>query len=108
MFLLALGATARLTRFVNADFLSRGIRVAAIKKWGPDHDVPYGLGCAFCMSIWIGAGVYAAAYFYGHTAAYVITTGALTASWLYAVIAGWFDPVDGNLARALGDEGTDE
>jgi hypothetical protein len=102
--LLALGATARVCRFVNADYLFRGVRVWAIKKWGPDHDVPYGLTCAWCASVWIAGAVFTIAYFYGHTAAYLITTSALTASWLYATIASWVDPSEGVIAATVEDE----
>lgn len=101
VFLLAFGATARITRFVNADYLFRGVRAAAIRKWGPDHDVPYLLTCGWCASVWVAGAVFTVAYFYGHTAAYLIATGALTASWLYATLAGWLDPTEGQIAAAL-------
>jgi len=104
IWLLALGATARICRFVNSDYLFRGVRVWAIKRWGPDHDVPYALNCAWCSSIWIAGAVFTVAYFYGHTAAYWIATSALTASWLYATIASWVDPSEGVLVANIEDE----
>jgi hypothetical protein len=107
-FLLALGATARIVRFVNADYLFRGVRAGAIKRWGPDHDIPYLLTCGWCASIWIAGAVYTVAWFYGHTPAYLIATGALSASWIYAVVAGWLDPTEGMWARALTGEFDDE
>lgn len=103
-FLLALGATARLTRLITADYLTRGIRFWAVRRWGPDHDIPYLLTCAWCSGLWIAGAVCTIAWFYGHTAPYLIATSALTVSWLYATIAGWVDPTEGALVAALEEE----
>lgn len=91
VFLLALGAVARITRFVNADYLFRWPRTWAIRKWGPDNDFAYLLACPWCASVWIAGGVFTLAYFAGHTGAFVIIAGALTASWLYAIAAQYVD-----------------
>lgn len=91
MFLLTLGAVARLTRLITDDYITRHLRAAVIRWVGPDHDLAYLLTCPWCLSIWIAGGGYTLAWFYGHTAAFTIAAGALTASWLYGVAASWLD-----------------
>lgn len=95
VFLLALGATARITRFINADYLFRGVRAWAIRWTGdPDHDLPYLLRCPWCASIWVAAGVSTLAWFYGNTAPFVIVCTALSVSYIYSAIGPVFDPDD--------------
>lgn len=94
MFLLALGATARLTRLINADVIGGPIRAAGIRlsRRGDDGWLPYLLRCPWCLSMWIGGAVYATAWFYGHTGAWWITCAALSASYLIGVTADLLDP----------------
>lgn len=87
MFLLALGMTARLTRLINRDYITRQLRVWAINRFDEDHDIPYLLACAWCASVWIAGGVFTVAWFYGEHAGFQIPALALTASWLYATVA---------------------
>lgn len=92
VFLLALGATARITRLITRDYLLRWPRAAAIRRWGPDNDFAYLLACPWCASVWVAGPVFALAWLFGHTPPFVIAAGALTASWLYAVVAAEMDP----------------
>ena len=99
VFLLTLGAVARVTRFVNADYLFRGVRDWAVMRTQdndgqlhPERDFPYLLTCPWCASIWIAGGAYTLAWFYGHTPAFTIVTAALSASYIYAVLVPLLDP----------------
>lgn len=91
VFLLALGAVARVTRLVTDDQLLLPARVWLIGKLGPEHPIAYLAGCPFCMSVWVAGGVYTAAWFYGDTAAFTITASALTASLLVGHLASFLD-----------------
>lgn len=88
VFLLSLGATARITHFVNTDQLFAPVRAFATRhsRYPGDADkgVAYLLRCPWCASVWIAAGVFAVAEFWGDTAGFRIVAGALTASYLYA------------------------
>lgn len=87
LFLLTLGASARLTRLITDDYITRHLRVFFIRKWGPDHDLSYLVTCPFCMSMYIGGGMFTLAYFYNWHPAYLIVTAALTASYLIGTVA---------------------
>jgi hypothetical protein len=87
VFLLALGLTARLTRLLTVDYLTRHIRAAVIGRLGPDHDLAYGIACPWCASIWIGAAVLPVAWFYGEHPGFLIPAAALSASYLYGLVA---------------------
>lgn len=88
MFLLALGATARITKFVNEDVLFAPVRALAVRysrhSGDQDKGIAYLLRCPWCVSVWIAAGVFGTAELWGHTAGFRIAAGALTASYLYA------------------------
>lgn len=99
VFLLSLGATARITRFINRDYLFRhgrewALRITAAKdgELNPDHDLPYLLTCPWCASIWVAGGTFTVGYFYGHCAAFWIVAAALTASYLHGVTSPVLDP----------------
>lgn len=92
--LLALGATARITRFFNKDYLARGVRIILIRRFGPDHDLPYLVTCPWCLSVWVAGGIFTTAWFYGEHAGFQIPALALTASWLYAIVAAYVDPIE--------------
>lgn len=49
-------ATFRLTRLVVDDRISAKLRNAAVKRFGQEG-LGYLVGCPWCSSIWIGAGV---------------------------------------------------
>lgn len=94
MFLLALGATARITRFVTRDHLARHLRAWALRHWDEDHDIPTFVRCGWCVSVWAAAAVFTVAYFYGDTAAFQWITGALSASYLYGIVSSVLDSPD--------------
>lgn len=87
VFLLALGLTARLSRLLTVDYLTRHIRAFVIGRLGPDHDLAYGIACPWCSSIWIAGAVFPVAYFYGEHAGFLIPAAALSASYLYGIVA---------------------
>lgn len=95
VFLLALGATASLTRLVTDDQLTLPLRVWLIGKLGPEHPVAYAVGCPFCFSLWAAGVVYTLAWFYGGTAAFQIAAGALTARWIVGHVASFLDAKEG-------------
>lgn len=74
---LAVGAVARVTRFLNSDVLAEGIR-QRVDRWFPGEHVPNAGGghpihvpswqsefvqCPWCVSVWVSAPVTAAAWF---------------------------------------------
>lgn len=87
VFLLALGATARLTHLVTDDRILGWLRAAAMQRFGPDHPAVYWLYCPWCVSPYLAAAVFTTAAFYGGTTAFTITAAALTASWVIGTIA---------------------
>ncbi|MGW6376248.1 hypothetical protein ACWFRB_09315 [Rhodococcus sp. NPDC055112] len=91
IFLLTLGATARVTRFFNSDYLARGIRALLIRRLGPDHDLAYGIACPWCLSIWVAGAAMTVAWFYGEHPGFIIPAAALTASYLVGLAASIFD-----------------
>lgn len=94
VFLLALGATARLTRLITDDYITRGIRAFVIKRTGHDSDLSYLATCAWCLGLWVSAGVFALAYFHGEQAWFVWPAAALGASWVYGIAATILDGTD--------------
>ncbi|MDH6279519.1 DUF1360 domain-containing protein [Prescottella agglutinans] len=94
IFLLALGATARITRLITRDFITRQLRVCAIRRFGPDHDIPYLLTCPWCLSIWVAGGVMTIAWFYGEHPGFIIPAAALTASYLIGIAASILDTAE--------------
>lgn len=91
VFLLCLGLTARATRLITDDYLTRRFRMWIVRLAGPESSIAYLIGCPFCLSMYIAGGAYTLGYFYGHTAAFVIVAGALTASWIAGQAASYLD-----------------
>lgn len=87
IFLLTLGAAARLTRLVTDDYITRHIRAFFIRRLGPDNDLSYLVTCPWCMSMYIGGGMFTLAWFYGWHPTFIIATAALTASYLIGTVA---------------------
>lgn len=92
VFLLILGAVARVTRFLNSDVLAEPIRDAVTTKFGEDSKPATLIECPFCASIWIAAIITPLGYFLGHTPFFVIPAVLLTVSYIYAITASWVDP----------------
>lgn len=92
--LLTVGFIARATRLVVADQLTYGFRSRVVLRLGPDHPIAYLLTCSWCLSVWIGAAVCTAAYWWSDTEAWFLVTLAGTASLLTGWAANWLDPAD--------------
>lgn len=60
LILLGLFGTARVTRIVTADRVSKPIRTWAVTRWGPSSWLGYLLHCRWCTSMYV-APVFAAA-----------------------------------------------
>ncbi|SNS58907.1 hypothetical protein [Rhodococcoides kyotonense] len=91
VFLLALGATLRVTRFLSDDYLTRNVRAFFIRRFGEDHDLAYLAGCPWCLSIYIGGGIGTLAWFYGEHPGFLIPAICLTISWLVGIASTWLD-----------------
>ncbi|KXP00893.1 hypothetical protein AXK61_12860 [Tsukamurella pseudospumae] len=91
MLLLTFGLVARVTRLITDDYLLRHLRAMIIRRFGPNHDLAYLVTCAWCMSIWVGGGLFTVAYFYGHTAAYLIVAAGGTSSYLYGAASTFIE-----------------
>ncbi|MEW1679158.1 DUF1360 domain-containing protein [Streptomyces noursei] len=99
--LTALGATARITRLLGRDTITYPLRDAIARKATPQNegDKPPGLwswindliGCPWCVSIWVGAGVTPVAIEWGNTLAYQWPAAALTLSWVTGLVAQHWD-----------------
>lgn len=88
MIVLAVAATARLTRLVTADTITAPLRVAVVRKWGPSSMANEFIHCAWCVGMWLSLA----------TAA--LTVAALDLSWwLYLPLALAYSHVVGLAAR---------
>lgn len=94
VFLLALGATARLTRFVTDDYLARHLRAFVIRRAGPQSDFAYLIACPWCLGLWVAGAVMSVAWFYGEHPGFLIPAAALSVSWLYGIAASLLDGDD--------------
>lgn len=90
--LLTIGLVVRLTRLLVVDQITYGLRARLVVKLGPDNPIAYLVTCSWCLSVWIGAAVWAAAYFYGSTDWWFVMAAAGTASLAAGVFATWLDP----------------
>lgn len=94
VFLLTLGAMARLTRLVTDDYLTRHLRALVIRRTGHDSDLSYLMTCAWCLGLWVSGAVFTLAYFCGDQPWFVWPAAALTGSWLYGIAATILDGDD--------------
>lgn len=62
VWVLAVVAVVRLTRFVNLDVLFEPVRTWVEAKLGADSKIAYLLSCPWCASIWVAGVVMPAAY----------------------------------------------
>lgn len=92
VFLLALGATARLTRLINADVIADRVRVAVWERWGVDSHPGVLVRCPWCISPYVGALVLAAGWAAGWAAWWLFVAAVLSISYVVAVAAHWLDP----------------
>lgn len=94
VFLLTLGATARLTRLITDDYLTRHLRAFAFRRTGHDSDLSYLLTCPWCLGLWVSGGLFALAYFHGTEQWFVWPAAALSASWVYGIASTILDGSD--------------
>lgn len=85
--LLAIGATARLTRLVTADYITSPIRDRLIERWDEDSKRAYLLTCDYCASMYVGPAVATATVLWPTNRVIVIGLIALTASFVAGTIA---------------------
>lgn len=91
--LLAIGATARLTRLVTADFISQPIRDWVMGRFGTDAKISYWITCDWCASITTGAAVITAMHYWWEYAAMQIVALVLTASHITGMLTRLEPPV---------------
>ncbi|MGI5292713.1 hypothetical protein ACQEVF_56710 [Nonomuraea polychroma] len=91
-FLLALGATARVTRFFNSDVLAAPIRAWILRRHGPASKWTYLAQCPWCLSIWVAPIAVTAAWLSAGAWWFTIPAAALSASYVYGLIAQHLDP----------------
>lgn len=89
IFLLTLGAVARVTRFITDDYAGRGIRMLVDRLFGPESSAAYLVRCPWCLSFWIALVALGAAYFWQATPAYWLITALLTISYLVGFVASF-------------------
>lgn len=90
-FLLALGATCRITRFITKDTLAAGFRIRVADRFGDDSKLSYLVNCAWCSSIWVGTALTGATLALGGSLWLQAPTAALTLSYLAGVASRWLD-----------------
>jgi len=90
-FLLALGATLRITRFLAKDVLAAPIRAQVIRRTGPDSRWTELSTCPWCLSIYVATAAVCAAWWAGGSAWFQIPAFALTISYLVGVAGRWID-----------------
>ena len=90
--ILTIGLITRTTRLVVADQITYRIRAWLVLRLGPSHPLAYLVTCSWCLSVWIGAGIAALAYFYSDTRWFFFAALAGTASLLTGWAANWLDP----------------
>ncbi|MEW1753040.1 hypothetical protein ACIQU1_14770 [Streptomyces angustmyceticus] len=91
VFLLSLGATCRITRFLTKDTLAAGFRSWVAGRFGDDSKPAYLVGCSWCSSIWVAAVMAPLAHWTGGTAGFRIAATALSLSYLTGLASRWLD-----------------
>ena len=89
---LTIGLITRLTRLVVADQITYRPRAWLVLRYGPSHPLAYLITCSWCLSVWIGAGIATAAYWWGDTRWWFMLALAGTASLITGWAANWLDP----------------
>ncbi|MFI0814494.1 hypothetical protein ACH4TX_07815 [Streptomyces sp. NPDC021098] len=90
-FLLALGTTCRITRFLTKDTLAAGFRMWIADRFGDDSPVTYLVNCGWCTSTWVGGATAVYAESLHTTVWFHIPATALTLSYLAGVASRWLD-----------------
>jgi hypothetical protein len=90
-FLLALGATCRITRFITKDTLAAGFRSWVADHFGEDSRRSYLVNCGWCTSIWVAAAVASFTFCFGGSLWLQAPATALSLSYLAGVASRWLD-----------------
>jgi hypothetical protein len=90
-FLLSLGATCRITRFVTKDALAACFRSWVADRFGDDSKPSYLVSCSWCTSIWVAASMTILTQVTGQTVWLQIITTALSLSYLAGLASQWLD-----------------
>ncbi|MET7814201.1 DUF1360 domain-containing protein [Streptomyces sp. NPDC005395] len=99
---LALGACLRLTRLVVDDDIAEPFRqkIHALTHRKAKPNTLYGgawgfvsrlIACPWCASVWLSAGIVAAAVLIGDSLWFRVPAGVLTLAWLVGIISSWLD-----------------
>ena len=92
--LLTIGLILRVTRLLVADQITYWARARLVVRLGPDHPIAYLATCSWCMSVWVAAGIAAAAHWFGNTDWWFYVALAGTASLLAGWTSRWLDPAE--------------
>ncbi|ARF81943.1 hypothetical protein ACIG0C_21785 [Kitasatospora aureofaciens] len=90
-FLLALGTTCRITRFITKDTLAAGFRSWIAARFGDDSRAAYLVSCGWCTSIWAATATALYATWLEGSPWFQVPTAALTLSYLAGVASRWLD-----------------
>lgn len=88
---LAIGATARITRFLVRDQLAAPARSAVAARFGDRSMVAYLSRCDWCVSIWVALLVTLAASLFGDTPWFWVPALWLSVAYAAAVASTWAD-----------------
>lgn len=92
---LVIGATARLTRLITSDAITRHLREGAVRRLVEHEGDPrrwrgelaYLIMCSWCSSVWVGAAVAGTWWAWGGSMWYQAACAALTASHVTGALA---------------------
>ncbi|CAM5475743.1 hypothetical protein ACFV27_27670 [Streptomyces antimycoticus] len=90
-FLLALGTTCRITRFITKDTLAAGFRTWVADRFGDDSRFSYLVNCGWCTSTWVAGAIAVYASLLHTTAWFHLPATALTLSYLAGLASRWLD-----------------
>lgn len=93
-FALALGLVLRLTHLITRDTITAPIRDAIARRFGEDSTPARGIGCPWCMSIWIAIPTAIAAYYCATHPVFVIVCVIAWLAYLTGIAAVWIEGED--------------
>lgn len=91
LFLLALGATARLTRLINSDMITGRLRVAVYERFGEDSHAGVLVRCPWCASPYVAAAVLAAGWLSHEAPWWTYAAAIASISYVVAIASAWLD-----------------
>lgn len=91
VFLLAVGMTCRLTRFITKDTLAAGIRSWIAGRFGDESRAAYLVNCGWCTSIWASGVTVIYALLLSSSLWFQVPATALTLSYIAGVAGRWVD-----------------